>query len=71
MGSCKNHPDSATTYLCQKHNYSVCEQCLNCSDPNLYCKFRPSCIIFFKAKKPKSFSDTIKPTLTEKETAHE
>ena len=54
MGTCKNHPDRQTNYLCQKHNYFLCEECLGCSDPKLYCKFRSSCIIFFKTKKQNS-----------------
>jgi hypothetical protein len=51
MGTCKNHPDRHTGYICQKHNYYLCDSCLACSDPKLYCKFRSSCIIFFRTEK--------------------
>ena len=42
MGKCINHPDRETSYLC--------EECLKCRDPELYCKFRPSCTIWFLSK---------------------
>ena len=34
-----------------KHNYYLCEECLECRDPDIYCKFRPSCLIYFLSKK--------------------
>ncbi len=52
MGKCVNHPDRETSYLCRKHNIYLCEECLQCRDPELYCKFRPSCPISFMSKKP-------------------
>lgn len=51
MGICINHPDRETSYLCQKHQVYLCEECLACSDPQLYCKFRSSCIIWFITRK--------------------
>ena len=51
MGKCKFHPDRETTYQCMKHNYYLCEECLECKDPDIYCKFRTSCPIYFLAKK--------------------
>jgi hypothetical protein len=45
MGTCKNHPDRETNYICAKHGYHLCEECLRCHDPKLYCKYRSSCII--------------------------
>ena len=50
MGKCINHPDRETSYLCMKHNVYLCEECLKCRDPELYCKFRPSCTIWFLSK---------------------
>lgn len=47
MGKCVNHPERETSYLCMKHNTYLCESCLACRDPELYCKFRPSCPIWF------------------------
>ncbi len=53
MGRCKNHPDRETNYLCMKHNVYLCEECLTCQDPHLYCKFRSSCPIWFIYKERK------------------
>jgi hypothetical protein len=29
----------------------MCENCMNCRDPEIYCKFRTSCTIWFLTKK--------------------
>lgn len=50
MGKCINHPDRETNYVCMKHGIYMCEECLKCRDPELYCKFRPSCPIWFMSK---------------------
>ena len=50
MGYCINHPDRETSYQCMKHEMYLCEECLECRDPDLYCKFRPSCPIYFITK---------------------
>ena len=47
MGSCLNHPDRETRYTCLKFNTHMCEDCLECRDPKIYCKFRTSCAIHF------------------------
>jgi len=51
LGKCVNHPDRETSYLCMKHNTYLCEECLKCRDPNIYCKFRSSCPIWFLSKR--------------------
>lgn len=51
MGRCVNHPDIETSYLCMKHGLYLCDRCLVCRDPDLYCKFRSSCPIHFVSKK--------------------
>ncbi len=51
MGKCINHPDRETSYLCMKHDKYLCEACLKCGDPKIYCKFRPSCAIWFLNKR--------------------
>jgi len=51
MGRCKFHPERETAYKCMKHNYYLCKECLECRDPDIYCKFRPSCPIHFLSKK--------------------
>jgi hypothetical protein len=50
VNTCVNHPDREARYVCQKHNVHLCEECLTCRDPELYCKFRPSCMIWFVHK---------------------
>jgi uncharacterized 2Fe-2S/4Fe-4S cluster protein (DUF4445 family) len=47
MGKCRNHPDRDTSYLCSKHNVYMCEECLKCNDPELYCKFRTACPVWY------------------------
>ncbi|MBF0232638.1 MAG: hypothetical protein HQK65_06310 [Desulfamplus sp.] len=51
MGKCINHPDKETNYQCMKHNYYQCQECLECKDPDIYCKFRSACAIHFISKK--------------------
>jgi len=51
MGYCMNHPDRETQYLCMKDNIYFCEECLRCRNPEIYCKFRPACPIWFIVKK--------------------
>ncbi len=50
MGKCVNHPDRETQYICMKHQIYLCEECLKCKDPKIYCKYRSSCPIWFMAK---------------------
>jgi len=50
MGRCINHPEVETSYNCMKHNVYLCGQCLKCRDPEIYCKFRPSCTIWFMSR---------------------
>ena len=51
MGKCRNHPEKETSYLCSKHNVYMCEECLKCNDPELYCKFRSACPIWFMERR--------------------
>jgi hypothetical protein len=55
MGRSVNHPDTETGYACMKHQISMCADCMECRDPEIYCKFRTSCTIWFLTKK--SFDD--------------
>ncbi len=50
MGKCINHKDRETQYLCMKHQIYLCEECLKCKDPKIYCKYRSSCPIWFVSK---------------------
>lgn len=47
MGKCIHHPERETSYICMKHNIYLCTECLECRDPDIYCKFRSSCPIHF------------------------
>ncbi|CAB1081798.1 B-box zinc finger [Alkalispirochaeta odontotermitis] len=51
MGTCINHADRETSYVCLKHNISMCESCLDCRDPKIYCKFRTACPIHFLTRR--------------------
>ncbi len=51
MGQCAKHPDRETNFLCMKHNVYMCEECLNCRDPEIHCKHRSSCPIWFMEKR--------------------
>ncbi len=56
MGKCINHPDRETPYLCMKHQIYLCEECLRCKDPNVYCKHRPGCPIWFMSKRQEGWA---------------
>jgi len=51
MGFCKNHPESESNYYCSKHQIYLCEECLSCRDPEIFCRYRTSCTIWFLTKK--------------------
>jgi hypothetical protein len=51
LGKCVNHPERETAYACMKHNLYMCEDCLACRDPEIYCKYRTACPIHFLTKR--------------------
>lgn len=53
MEKCTDHPDRETRFQCLKHNVWLCEDCLKCRDPELYCKHRSACPIWFIEKRQK------------------
>ncbi|MFH1985156.1 MAG: ASKHA domain-containing protein [Pseudomonadota bacterium] len=53
MGKCSCHPEIETSWLCMKHNLYLCEECLTCRDPKIYCKYRSGCPIWFMDKRQK------------------
>jgi hypothetical protein len=59
MTCCVNHPDRETSYVCTKHNVYMCEDCMHCRDPEIYCKFRSSCPIHFLTKRKKNLDEDI------------
>ena len=50
MGKCFRHPDIETSFYCQKYEQYKCDDCMKCSDPDLYCKFRSACLIWYLEK---------------------
>lgn len=50
MGECRNHPGREALQQCQKHGHYLCSECLVCPDPELYCKFRSACTIWYAYK---------------------
>ena len=36
--------------MCSKHGIYMCEECLECRDPEIYCKFRSACPIWYEHK---------------------
>jgi uncharacterized 2Fe-2S/4Fe-4S cluster protein (DUF4445 family) len=51
MGKCIRHPDRETPYICLKHQIYLCEACLVCRDPKIFCKHRSACPIWFMGKR--------------------
>ena len=51
---CRHHPAEPAVARCHKHGHGLCAACLDerpaCFDPELYCKFRPQCVIAFQEK---------------------
>jgi len=53
MGKCTCHPEKDTRFQCLKHGVWLCDECLSCRDPELYCKHRSACPIWFIEKRRK------------------
>lgn len=53
MGKCTNHPEKETIYHCLKHDIYLCQECLHCIDPEIYCKHRTSCTLWYIHKEQK------------------
>ena len=47
---CHNAGAGKPAYRCEKHRIEMCDACLRCKDPDLYCKFRSACMIHFMEK---------------------
>jgi hypothetical protein len=50
LRTCRFHPHREACVECQKMEFWYCQECLDecraCTDPCLYCKFRPGCVIW-------------------------
>ena len=47
MARCALHPDTEARLQCMKHQTFMCRRCLGCRDPELYCRHRSACLIWF------------------------
>ena len=65
MTFCINHPDIETRFACMKHDIYLCEDCLQCRDPDIYCKFRTSCPIWFLTKRKGNLDEDVNPSQKE------
>lgn len=50
MTCCEHYNGDDIQYECMKYQTKMCPDCAACKDPELYCKFRPSCMIYFMEK---------------------
>lgn len=48
--NCRFHPDRNAEVVCNKMEYGYCRECLDscqaCTDPEIYCRHRTSCVIW-------------------------
>ena len=58
MGKCLCNPEIETSMICMKDNVYLCEGCLSCRNPEIYCKFRTSCPIWFAQKHGEDWDGT-------------
>ena len=49
---CVYHKNRQGNFYCGKYNRYLCDECLICQDPSLYCKFRTSCIVWELSRHP-------------------
>ena len=69
MPTCIHHPERETRFHCGKHNLYLCEGCLQCRDPELFCKFRSACPIWFMSRKLKQLADPPPPSKVQDDAA--
>ncbi|MBI5525626.1 MAG: hypothetical protein HY897_04775 [Deltaproteobacteria bacterium] len=43
---CVNHPARPARLRCTKYSKPLCDMCVACQDPALYCKFRTECLVW-------------------------
>ena len=51
---CVNHPDRKAAAVCRRYSRGLCVECLEenpvCPDPDLFCRYRERCLIFYGYK---------------------
>lgn len=50
MGRCLCHPERESRQICMKDSVYLCDECLKCRNPAIYCTFRTACPIWFMEK---------------------
>lgn len=58
---CVNHKDREGKGYCSKYNRYLCEECMKCQDPGLYCKFRKACVVWERDRHGRSLDEPAKP----------
>ena len=52
---CRFHSDREAEVVCNKMEYGYCRECLDdcraCTDPEIYCRYRTSCVIWEMCRK--------------------
>lgn len=43
---CPKHPDLTARFRCEKYDLWMCERCMECRSPEIYCKHRQQCMIW-------------------------
>jgi hypothetical protein len=54
---CRFHPERDALLWCEKYEYGYCGPCLEqsiCTDPDLYCKSRDRCRIWYASREGRS-----------------
>ncbi len=57
MNECEKHPGTEGVFFCAKYTRHLCEKCMDCGDPELYCKFRQRCLIWEYVKHGAALAD--------------
>ncbi|MCL5036327.1 MAG: hypothetical protein M1269_04325 [Chloroflexi bacterium] len=42
---CINHPENLAEYYCAEDQVWLCDECVSCRHPGVYCKYRTKCIV--------------------------
>jgi uncharacterized 2Fe-2S/4Fe-4S cluster protein (DUF4445 family) len=62
MGRCDCHPEIETQFICMKYNVFLCQECLTCRDPHIYCKYRSACPIWFMTRRAEGWELEERPS---------
>jgi hypothetical protein len=57
VACCELHLETETRLQCAKHGTFACPRCLACRDPELYCRRRSGCLIWFMQRERRKEED--------------